>query len=334
MLLEPIYELEFYPFSFGFRPGKSQHQALETLWKGIMDNNIQWIIDLDIRKFFDTVKHEVLRELLRIRVRDGVITRLICKWLKAGVLEKGSISYNDEGTPQGGIISPLLSNIYLHEALDKWFWEEMNPSLKGKSLIVRFADDAILGFEHKAEAEAALESLRDRFEAYGLELHPVKTRLISFGRPMNNSGNSGGNKPDTFDFLGFTHFWARSYKGNWVVRRKTAGKKFSEKLRNINKWCRENRHLPIRIQYEKLCRKLKGHYAYYGITGNICGLTRYLRQVTRIWLKWLRRRSWKGNRLTWEKFGNLLKEHFPLPPPRVVHSVYTQRNHNPRNRMR
>jgi group II intron reverse transcriptase/maturase len=330
MLLEPIYEQEFYWFSFGFRPRKSQHDGLEYLWKGIMDNNIHWILDLDIRHFFDTVQHNVLQELLRKRVRDGVITRLIGKWLNAGIFQDGNVSYNDEGTPQGGIISPLLSNIYLHEALDRWYAEEVRPNLQYRSIIVRFADDAVLGFENREEAESMLEAIRERFKGFGLELHPDKTRLIYFKRP----GNGGGPKPGGFDFLGFTHHWGKSHKGNWVVKRKTAGKKLREKLRIINQWCRENRHVPPREQHKKLSRKLKGHYAYYGITGNIKSLQGFLNQVKRIWKKWLCRRSWKGKRLNWERFNILLKEHFPLPQPKVVHSIYAQRSHKARNRMR
>jgi RNA-directed DNA polymerase len=322
MVLEPIYELEFLNFSFGFRRGKSQHQALEHLWKGIMDNNIQWIIDLDIRSFFDTVKHEILRRLLRNRVRDGVITRLIGKWLKAGVLEDGSIHYSDEGTPQGGIVSPMLSNIYLHEALDKWYAEEIRPTLKGRSIIVRFADDVVIGFESKEEALKVLEALKRRFEEFGLELHPEKTRLVYFGKPKGETRRADGTRPGTFDFLGFTHYWGKSFKGNWVVRRKTSSKKFREKLKKMNEWCRENRHSPIRWQHMKLCQKLKGHYAYYGITGNIDSLQKYLHEVTRIWKKWLNRRSWRGHKLTWDRFNEMLKEHIPLSQAKILHSIY------------
>ena len=334
MVLEPIYELEFLNFSFGFRKGKSQHQALEYLWQGIMGSNIQWIIDLDIRKFFDTVKHEILRQLLRIRVRDGVITRLVGKWLKAGVLEDGSISYSDEGTPQGGIISPLLSNIYLHEALDKWYMNVVRSRIKGRSIMARYADDAILGLEKKEEALKVLEALEKRFAKYGLKLHPQKTRIVYFGKPKdkdNGKGGRNGPHPGSFDFLGFTHFWGKSHRGNWAVRRKTSGKKFREKLKKMNEWCRKHRHHPLRLQYEKIGQKLKGHYAYYGITGNMRGLQKYLNQVRRIWKKWLSRRSWRGNRLNWEKYSTLLKEIFPLPPAKVVHSIYAQRTHNLRN---
>ncbi len=342
MVLEPVYEQEFYEFSFGFRTGKSQHQGLEYLWKKIMDNNIQWVIDLDIRKFFDTVKHEVLRQLLSIRVRDGVITRLIGKWLRAGVLKDGSIEYLDEGTPQGGVISPLLSNIYLHEAIDKWYAEQVRIELKGRSFMIRYADDAILGFENKEEAEKVLMALKKRLEEYGLTLHPEKTRLLYFGKPKNGDLNRNKKededeerlKPGSFDFLGFTHYWGKSFKGNWVVKRKTAGKKFREKLLKMNEWCRANRHLSMKVQYESLCRKLKGHYAYYGITGNIMSLQRYHREVTLIWRKWLRRRSWKGANLNWDRFGELIEKHYPLSPVKVVQSVYAQRNQNMKNRMR
>ena len=322
MVLEPVYELEFYDFSFGFRPGRSQHQALEYLWKGLMDNNIHWVIDLDIRKFFDTMKHETLRELVRIRVRDGVILRLIGKWLKAGVLRDGSISYRDEGTPQGGTISPLLSNIYLHEVLDRWYVEQVWPRLKGRSIIIRYADDAVIGFEDREDGERVMKALQNQFEKYGLRLHPEKTRLIYFARPRCGSRKEGERKRGTFDFLGFTHYWARSYKGNWIVRRKTSKKKFAEKMKKMNEWCRRSRHQPLNLQHEKLCQKLKGHYAYYGITGNSMSLQKYQLQVTRIWKKWLCRRSWRGKKLTWEKFNQMLKVHYPLPPPKVVHSIY------------
>lgn len=337
MILEPIYEQEFYEFSYGFRKGKSQHQALEYLWHGIMRENIQWIIDLDIRKFFDTVKHEILRQLLHKRVRDGVITRLIGKWLKAGVLEDGSIHYNDEGTPQGGIISPMLSNIYLHEALDNWYAKVVKPRLRGRSLIIRFADDVILGFESKKEAEKVLVALTRRFERYGLELHQEKTRLVYFGNPgkhtehtekdsdkEDDEGNKKGPGGRSFDFLGFTHYWGKSLKGKWVVKRKTSGKKFREKLKKMNEWCSEYRHFPIDYQYQKLCQKLKGHYAYYGITGNMRGMQRYLDNVKRIWKKWLCRRSWK-TKLNWEKFNIFLTQRCPLPPVKVVHSIYAKR---------
>jgi RNA-directed DNA polymerase len=320
MLLEPIYEQEFYEFSFGFRPGKSQHQALDYMWKKIMGNNIRWVIDLDIRKFFDTVKHDILHQLLSIRVRDGVILRLIGKWLNAGVMKNRDISYPEEGTPQGGVISPLISNIYLHEALDKWYAKEIRPHLKGRSFMIRFADDAILGFENQEEAEYVMKALKGRLAGYGLELHPEKTRLVYFDKP--NSNKTGHPKPGSFDFLGFTHYWDKSLKGNWIVKRKTSKKKFKEKLKNIKQWCKENRHMPMKEQHEKLCRKIKGHYGYYGITGNARSLSQYRYEVTRTWKKWLCRRSKRGYRLNWDRFNKLMDEFFPLPPIKVVHSIY------------
>jgi group II intron reverse transcriptase/maturase len=337
MVLEPVYELEFYDFSYGFRRNKSAHEALEYLWKGIMDNRICWILDLDIRKFFDTVKHDILRKLLSKRVRDGVITRLINKWLKAGVLKNGNLSYPEAGTPQGGIVSPLLSNIYLHEALDKWFVEEMQGQFQGRSMMVRYADDAILGFESRKDAEKVNTAIKERLEEFGLKLHPDKTRLIYFGRPQlktPNTNDTDDTKPGSFDFLGFTHFWARSFKGNWIVRRKTSSKKFKEKLKKMNLWLKKARHLPMEYQHKQLCRKLKGHYAYYGITGNVRSLQRFMRETIRMWKKWLSRRSWKGYLFNWEKFNEMMKHHYPLPMPKVVHSIYAQQNHNSRNRMR
>lgn len=332
MVLEPVYELEFYPFSYGFRPRRSCHQALEYLWKSIMDNNIQWILDLDIRKFFDTVKHEVLRDLLHVRVRDGVITRLIGKWLSAGVLRNGSIHYSDEGTPQGGIISPLMSNIYLHEVLDKWYDQGVCPRLKARSFMVRYADDVVMGFESKQDAEEVLRVIRKRLLRYGLELHPDKTRLVYFARPNDKSGR--GPRPGSFDFLGFTHFWAKSHRGYWAVRRKTSKQKSRLAMKKVNEWCRKNRHEPLKFQYEKLCQKLKGHYAYYGITGNHRGLSKFFNRVRRIWKRWLNRRGWRGGKLNWERYAEMLKYTYPLPLPRIVHSIYTQRIRNSRNRMR
>lgn len=322
MLLEPVYEQEFYEFSFGFREGKSQQHALDYIWKKIMGNNIKWVIDLDIRKFFDSVKHDILQDLLSIRVRDGVVRRLIGKWLNAGIMKNRVISYPEEGTPQGGIVSPILSNIYLHEALDKWYMNEIRPKLKGRSFMIRYADDALLGFESQKEAEYVLNGLKGRLSQYGLELHPEKTRMVYFGKPKQNDGKSNQPKPGSFDFLGFTHYWGKSLKGFWIVKRKTAGKKFREKLKNIKQWCKVNRHLPLIEQHKKLCQKVKGHYGYYGITGNTRSLSNYLNEVTKIWKKWLNRRSSQGYRLNWDKFNELIDTYLPLPPVKVPHSIY------------
>lgn len=316
MILEPIYEQDFCDCSYGFRPGRSAHQALEALWHLCMDLGIQWILDLDIRKFFDMLVPAHLREFLRYRVRDGVLTRLVDKWLKAGVLEGGVKYYPETGTPQGGSISPLLSNIYLHYVLDIWFEDVVKPRLKGRVFMIRFADDVVMGFSERNDAERVLEVLPKRFERFGLSLHPEKTKLVPFSRP----GATKGDKPGTFDFLGFTHYWGKSRWGNWVIRRKTARGRFNRGLKRIGDWCRKNRHLPVEDQQAKLRQKLNGHFAYYGITGNGWGLQKFREGVKKLWQKWLNRRN-RNCPMPWERFQMFLK-HYPLPPARVVHSIY------------
>jgi len=322
MLLEPIYEQDFKFFSYGFRPGRSAHEALACLWSQSMRRQIEWIVDVDVRKYFDTLKHTTLGELLDLRVRDGVIRRLIGKWLHAGVLEKGQLSYPEDGTPQGGVISPLLANIYLHYVLDCWYVESVEPRLKGRALIVRFADDFVLGFEDKEDAEKVYAVLFHRFEKYGLKLHPEKTRLVPFGQPKDREGDSGGEAtpPDTFDFLGFTHYWGQTRKRGWVIRRRTSRKRLTRSLKAISQWCRENLHEPMRVQVEALGRKLKGHFGYYGITGNYDALQRYREEVIRIWRRWLARRG-DPQAMSWERMQRLL-QFFYLPRARIVHSVY------------
>lgn len=314
MVLEPIYEQDFLPCSYGFRPGKSAHQALEALWGGLMKMGGGWVFEVDIKSFFDTLDHGHLRSFLDRRVRDGVIRRMIDKWLKAGVLEKGSITYPESGTPQGGVISPLLANIYLHEVLDVWFETVVKPRLRGAAFLIRFADDVVIAFSLESDARRVFEVLPKRFERYGLQLHPEKTRLVPFQRPK------GGTRPGTFDLLGFTHFWRVSRKRNWVIARKTAKSRLARALHRITQWCKANRHLPVKDQHKALVRKLTGHFAYYGITGNGHSLNRFRTGVTRAWRTWLRRRSQK-TRLTWERFCRLLKR-YPLPSARVVHSIY------------
>jgi RNA-directed DNA polymerase len=319
MVLESIYEQDFLDCSYGFRPGRSAHQALDALWQGLMKMGGGWIIDLDIQSFFDDVDWEQLRSFLDQRVRDGVIRRAIGKWLNAGVMESGEVSYSDRGTPQGGVVSPLLSNLYLHEVLDLWFEHEVKPRLRGRAFEIRFADDAALVFEREEDARRVLAVLAKRFEKYGLRLHPEKTRLVDFRSPPR-SGGGGSQRERSFALLGFTHFWGRSRKGRWVVKRKTAKDRFTRALRAIGQWCRAHRHWPVAAQQAALGRKLQGHYAYYGITGNGRALARFHYEVRRLWRKWLNRRSWHG-RMTWEKFARLAIR-YPLPRPRVVHSVY------------
>ncbi len=319
MVLEPVYEQDFLDCSYGFRPGRSAHQALDALWRGLMAMGGGWIIDLDIQSFFDDVDWSHLRSFLDRRVRDGVIRRAIGKWLNAGVMESGEVSHPDRGTPQGGVVSPALSNLYLHEVLDLWFEHEVKPRLRGRAFEIRFADDAALVFEREEDARRVLAVLAKRFAKYGLRLHPEKTCLVDFRSPPR-AGGSGSQRERSFGLLGFTHFWGRSRKGRWVVQRKTAKDRLTRALRVVGLWCRAHRHWPVAAQQAALHRKLKGHYAYYGITGNGRALACFLYEVRRLWRKWLHRRSWRG-RMTWEKFGRLTAR-YPLPQPRVVHSIY------------
>jgi RNA-directed DNA polymerase len=319
LILEAIYEQDFLDCSYGFRRSRSAHQALTSLWQQTMDAHGGWILEVDIRKFFDTLDHAHLRELVKRRVRDGVLLRLIGKWLNAGVLEEGVISYPDSGSPQGGVISPILSNVYLHYVLDVWFEEEVKPRLRGQAFLIRFADDFVMGFACEEDAQRVLEVLPKRFGKYGLTLHPDKTRLMPFQRPPRWPSAST-RKPGTFDFLGFTHCWARSRKGNWYVKRQTARNRFQRAARKVADWCRANRHLPIPQQHITLSQKLTGHYGYYGITGNFQALDRFNTVVKRTWQKWLSRRSW-ASAIRWTSFNRLL-ERFPLPRPIVTHSVF------------
>ena len=323
MVLEPIYEHDFHDCSYGFRPQRSAHQAIQALWDQTMRTGGGWILEVDIRKFFDTLDHAHLRALLRHRVRDGVVLRLIGKWLNAGVLEKGSVSYPEAGSPQGGVISPLLANVYLHYVLDEWVAREIKPGLTGRVFLIRYADDFVMGFTSEQDARHVMGLLPERFGQYGLTVHPDKTRLIPFRKPHHRSSGkdrSGGSGPGTFELLGFTHYWGRSLKGNWVVKRKTAPKRLSRALQAIAQWCRRHRHQPLAEQQVILTRKMRGHYAYYGITGNAPSLSGFRVAVTRIWRKWLSRRK-RGKPIPWPRFNRLL-ERYPLPGEIVVHSVY------------
>jgi RNA-directed DNA polymerase len=321
MVLEAVYEQDFRDCSYGFRPGRSAHQALAALWQQTMDRSGCWIVEVDIRRCFDTLDHTHLRELLRQRVRDGVLLRLIGKWLNAGVLEEGVVTIPEVGSPQGGVISPLLANVYLHYVLDVWFEQEVKPRLRGSCFLVRYADDFVMGFVCEEDARRVLEVLPKRFGKYGLTLHPDKTRLVPFRRPGQRSDSGSAElPPGSFDLLGFTHYWGRSRRGVWVVMRKTAASRFSRVIKKITHWCRLNRHRPVAEQHKMLSQKLRGHDAYYGITGNSRMLQRLRAVVRRIWRKWLMRRR-RAGRLRWDHFERLLQR-FPLPYPRVVHSVY------------
>ena len=321
MVLEPIYEHEFHDCSWGFRPKRSAHGALDSLRRQTMNMRGGWMVELDFRHFFDTLDHGRLREILGQRMRDGVLLRLIGKWLKAGVLTKGQVLHPQTGTPQGGVISPLLANIYLHEVLDLWFEERVRPRLIGRAHLIRYADDAVMGFAWEEDARRVLNALPERVAGFGLRLHPEKTRLVEFRpQPKRKGPRRSEEPPRSFDFLGFTHFWCRSRKGNWVIKRKTAKERLSRAVHAAHQWCRRNRHLPVKLQHRTLCRKLQGHFSYYGITGNSPALVNFHRVVERTWCKWLNRRS-QRTVLTWKRYDRLLKR-YPLPRPRPIHSIY------------
>lgn len=313
MLLSPLYEQDFLDCSYGFRPSRNAHQALEALWRAIMGmGSVSWVMEVDVKSYFDTVKHEYLRGFYKRRVRDGVVNRVLGKWLKAGVMEDGALCYPKEGTPQGGVISPLLANIYLHEVLDVWFDREVRPRLRGRAELIRFADDFVIVFSNEGDARRMREVLPKRFERFGLTIHDTKTRLVDFRRPGGRD-----KEPEVFNFLGFTHYWGKSRKGKWVVKRKTAKKKLKQAVRRVYIWCKRNRHKPVKDQWRMLSRKLHGHYGYYGITFNMRGVISFYEQAKRSWCKWLNRRS-RDKDMPWERFNRLL-ERYPLPMPRIVH---------------
>lgn len=311
-VLTPIYEQMFYPASHGFRPGKSQHQALEVLFKEVSFTGKYYIIDADMANYFGSIDHGMLREFLDQRIKDGVIRKMIDKWLKAGVLEDGLISYPDEGTPQGGVISPLLSNIYLHYVLDDWFIQAIQPRLKAASQLIRFADDFLLLFASKEDAERVMKVLPKRLGKYGLTLHPEKTKLVE----VTGRDGTGG---QTFDFLGFTHYMGKSRKGHSILKRKTSKKKLKASLQRTNEWIRNNRHKAVVHLIKELNRKLQGHYGYYGITFNGRSLLHYHHKVRRLLFKWMNRRGGKSS-MSWDRFQRTILKHHPLKQPRIVHS--------------
>ena len=311
MVLEAVYEQEFHDCSHGFRPGRSAHRALEVIWREAMDLGGGWVLDADIKSFFDTIDHAQLRALLDKRVKDGVVRRAIDKWLAAGVLEAGSISYPTEGTPQGGVISPLLANIFLHEVLDTWWVRDVQPRLKGRSKLVRYADDFVILFEREDDARRVMAVLPKRFGKYGLTLHPEKTRLVPFAPPQADDDD----EPGSFDFLGFTHHWARSRRGRWMVARRTAKKRFTRALTQLREWLGQHLHAPIEEQWRGLCRRLIGHAAYYGIRGNAKALERLFHEAWCAWRTTIQRRS-NSRYYTVADHIALTRRH-PLPLPRL-----------------
>lgn len=337
MVLEAIYEQEFRDCSWGFRAGRSAHQALEALREELMKMHGGWVVEADIQSFYDSLDPRHLRSLLDQRVRDGVLRKAIDKWLKAGVFEGESVRHSELGTPQGGVISPMLANIYLHHVLDAWFEDEVKPRLKGHARLVRYADDLVIICQREDDARQVLTELPERFGAFGLTLHPEKTRLVPFHRPDLDAGPKGrdgrGNGSGTFDLLGFTHLWRRTRQGGWAIQRRTAASRLRRVLHRVADWCRANRHKPVLEQRQTLNRKMQGHYNYYGITWNYVMLQSFYTQVCRIWWKWLNRRSQHKN-LGWTQYLGLLKRR-PLLLPVVVHSgSRPQQTRVPKSRMR
>ena len=316
MVLEAVYEQDFLDCSYGFRPGRSAHQALDALNEAAVRMAGGWVVELDIRKYFDSIDHEHLRGVLSQRVRDGVVLRLIGKWLNAGVMEDGALQWPEMGAPQGGVISPLLANIFLHTVLDVWFHEEVLPRLRGRALLVRYADDAVMLFEYEEDARRVMDVLPKRFEKYGLTLHPDKTRTVPFKRPdrvpVRRDDDDGPNGPGSFDFLGFTIHWGKSLAGKWVVRNRTAKDRFSRSLTRLSQWCKRNLHAPLAWQQKILNAKLRGHYGYFGRIGNRARLWNFLYRARIVWKRWLGRRSQRP--LFWKRMTQLL-ERFPLLTP-------------------
>jgi group II intron reverse transcriptase/maturase len=316
-LLNAIYEEDFLGCSYGFRRMRGSQDALDEIGRVICRRDITYVLEADISGYFDAIVRKLLMELVGRRIGDGSILRLIGKWLKVGVIDQGRLLVTETGVGQGQVISPLLANIYLHYVLDEWFEREVKPRLRGEAYEIRYADDFILCFQYREDAERVLEVLTKRFTKYGLRLHPEKTRLIEFGRKaLIRSEGEGRGKPATFDFLGFTHICKRSRRGKFTIHVRTMRKRLRRSLKAVSIWCRKHRHDAVEEQCEKLNAKLRGHYQYYGRPTNYRSLWEFYRAVRKIWRKWLNRRT-RGKTLTWDSYRSLLYLH-PLLRPRIM----------------
>jgi RNA-directed DNA polymerase len=320
-ILTAIYEADFLDCSYGFRPGRGCHQALNAVDKTIMAQPINYVIDADIKAFFDSVSHAGMMRCLRVRIKDPNFLLLIERFLKAGYFEAGAIVATERGTPQGGNLSPMLSNIFLHYVLDLWFEKRIKRQVRGVSVLVRYADDFVCMTQQEQDAQNIVQAIRGRFAEFDLELHPEKTRVISFGRNERQKARRDRRRPNTFDFLGFTHYCDRNRRGKFMVGRKTSSKKFRKKCRELNEWLKAVRNAcSVKEWWPTLKAKLTGHYQYYGISGNSRRLSEFFRIVVRMAWKWLNRRSQRRS-FTWEQFWKYLKC-YPLPEPRIVHKTY------------
>jgi RNA-directed DNA polymerase len=319
-LLEVVYEPAFMPCSYGFRRGRSAHDALRAVNRMSFHEGIGWILEADIRAFFDSLVRTKLCEILKFRVVDGAVLRLVAKCLHVGVIDGEEYSRPEEGTTQGSALSPLLGNVYLDHVLDQWFEREVRPQLAGHARLVRYCDDFVIGFVYQADAERVLRMLHERMSEYGLALHPDKTRLISFRKPSRDSDQHKG--PGTFDFLGFTIHWKRARNGGWCLGMKTRKARLQTALKNLSDWCKRHMHRPRKEQHAALSRRIRGHYQYFGVNGNVRALTYLHHQVRRVWLRHLRRQSQRASkRLTWDRFNAYLNA-FPLPPPRIYVQIW------------
>jgi RNA-directed DNA polymerase len=315
-LLNAIFEQDFLDCSYGFRPGRNPHQALNEVGRVLCCESSEWVLELDIRSYFDSIVRERLMEMVEHRIGDASILRLLRKWINIGVIDEGRLLESETGTGQGQIISPLLANIYLHHVLDRWIEQDVKPRLRGKVFEIRYADDAVLCFQYREDAEKVLRVLPKRFAKFGLTLHPEKTRLVAFGRKALAQAQRNGSQLETFDFLGFTHIGARSRRGKFTVQVKTMKKRLKRAFRAMNDWCRQHRHDPVEAQQRTLNAKLRGHYQYYGRRSNYRSLRQFYRGVQRMWRTWLNRRT-RGNRLPWPRYTELLRRH-PLLRPRIM----------------
>lgn len=315
-LLSAIFEQDFLPCSYGFRPGRGAQEALDEVGRVICTHSTDYVLEIDIASYFDSIVREQLMAMIEKRISDASILRLIRKWTNVGVIDEGRLLVSDTGTGQGQSISPLLANVYLHVILDEWFEKEVKPRLKGKAFEIRYADDAALFFEYREDAEKVLEVLPKRFAKFGLTLHPQKTQLIEFGRQAYWTAQRAGKKLATFDLLGFTHLATRSRRGKFTVHVKTMKKRLRRSLRAISAWCQTHRHDDVRLQWKSLTAKMRGHYEYYGRPTNFRSLLQFYRAVRRLWRKWLNRRT-RGKTLTWKDYAHLL-EHLPLLRPRIT----------------
>lgn len=321
-MLTQIYEPEFLDFSYGFRPKRSCHGAIKALNSVIMTNKTSYVVDVDIKGFFDNVNHEWMMKFLGEKIADENLLRLIKRFLKAGVMEEGNYSDTDKGTPQGGLISPILANIYLHYVLDLWFEKTVKKYSKGEANMIRFADDFVCCFQRKEDAEEFYKALIKRLEKFGLEIEKSKSKIIEFGRYVIESRKKRGErKPETFDFLGFTHVCGKSLKGNFIVKRVTSKKKLTAKIKSSKKWLKENMHLNVKLLIEKLNVKLEGHYRYYGVTGNSNSISKFRYIIIGQLFRILNRRS-QRNRYTWEDFDNKILKRFPVKLPKIHVNIY------------